>query len=197
MARPRTHDPDTVLDAAESLAVSAGPAAVTIRAVAAATGMSNGAIYHTFASRSELLARTWIRAANRFLSLQSELVDPHTGIDAVIAAALAPAEFADRYPLSTKLFFTVRRTDLLGPDLTDELRRDLDAPQRALITLMRRLSTDLWQRRDARAVDTITTCIVDLPTAILLERDRLADPTARAHLRAAVRAVLHTGPAPL
>jgi hypothetical protein len=58
---------------------------------------------------------------------------------------------------------------------------------------------------DARAADTITTCIVttcivttcivDLPTAILLRRDRLSSPTARAHLRAAVRAVLAVGPA--
>ncbi|MEV6773625.1 helix-turn-helix domain-containing protein [Nocardia sp. NPDC051030] len=196
MPRPRTHDPDTVLDAAEALAVRSGPAAVTIRAVAAATSVSNGAIYHTFGSRSELLARTWIRAAHRFMALQAELVDGHTGAEAVIAAAEACAEFAARYPLSTKLFFTVRRADLLGEDLSESVRTELDAPQRILIDLMKRLALELWDRKDARAVDAITTCIVDLPTAILLERDRLADPTAREHLRAAVRAVLHVGPTP-
>ena len=62
---------------------------------------------------------------------------------------------------------------------------------------MIRLAVNLWDRKDAGAVDTITTCIVDLPTAIVLRRDRLADPTAREHLRAAVRAVLDVGPPPV
>ncbi len=38
---------------------------------------------------------------------------------------------------------------------------------------------------------------LDLPTAILLQRDRLGDPTARRHLRGAVEAVLASGPSPV
>lgn len=197
MPRPRIHDPDLVLDAAEDLAVRSGPAAVTIRAVAAATGVSNGALYHTFGSRAELLGRTWIRAADRFLEMQAELVatagDPTA---AVIAAGESSVEFAARHPRSTRLFFTVRRDDLLGGDLPDGLRADLAAPQRALVELMKSLARRLWDRADARAVDTLTVCLVDLPTAILLERNRLADPVARQQLRAAIRAVLDVGPAP-
>lgn len=194
MPRPRTHDPDAVLDAAESLA-AAGPAAVTIRAVAAATGVSNGAIYHTFSSRSELLARAWIRAARRFGAVQAEAVEGGSGVDAVIAAADAPAVFAHRCPASSALLLNVHHTDL-DDDLPDDVRAELDAIQRALIDLMKRLARQLWGRADARAVDTITLCLVDLPTAVLLRRDRLADPTAREQLRAAVRAVLAVGPAP-
>jgi hypothetical protein len=62
---------------------------------------------------------------------------------------------------------------------------------------MIRLAVNVWDRKDSRAVDTITTCIVDLPTAILLRRDRLANATAREHLRTSVRAVLDIGPPPL
>lgn len=197
MPRPRTHDPDRVLDAAEALAVRSGPAAVTIRAVATATGVSNGALYHTFGSRAELLGRTWIRAAHRFLALQADLVAAAgDGVDAVIAAAEAPAEFAARHPMSTQLFFTVRRDDLLGDDLPDTVRTELAATQKTLVELMKTLAHRLWQRRDAHAVDTLTICLVDLPTAILLDRDRLANPVARRQLRAAVRAVLDIGPAP-
>ncbi|APA98803.1 TetR/AcrR family transcriptional regulator [Nocardia seriolae] len=197
MARPRIHDPDLVLDAAEALAVDGGPAAVTIRAVAAATGISNGALYHSFGSRAELLGRTWIRAARRFLAVQAELVD-HAGdpVAAVLAAADAPAEFAARHPRSTELVFRIRRTDLLGADLPDTVRADLDATQTTLVELMKTLARRLWDRADARAVDTLTLCLVDLPTAILLARDRLTDPTARHQLQAAVRAVLDLGPAP-
>ncbi|WP_405137275.1 TetR/AcrR family transcriptional regulator [Nocardia sp. NBC_01388] len=197
MPRPRMHDPGTVLDAAEALAAGAGPAAVTIRAVAAATGISNGAIYHTFASRAELLARTWIRAAERFLALQADLVAGQTGEDAVLAAAEAPADFARRFPLSTKMFFTVRREDLLDDqDLPDPVRAALEAPQRALIALMQQLARQLWGRGDGGAVDVLTICLVDLPTAILIDRDRFTSPLAREQLRAAVRAVLAVGPPP-
>jgi hypothetical protein len=61
---------------------------------------------------------------------------------------------------------------------------------------MIRLARALWDRKDAAAVDVITTCIVDLPTAILLQRNRIHDPGARKRLRAAVRAVLAVGPPP-
>ncbi|QLY28404.1 TetR/AcrR family transcriptional regulator [Nocardia huaxiensis] len=198
MPRPRIHDLDAVLDAAEALAVESGAAAVTIRAVATATGMSNGALYHSFHSRSELLARTWIRAAQRFLDLQAELVDASAGdgIEAVVAAAEAPVAFARRFPASTKLMFLGRRDELLGTDLPAGLTADLAATDRRLIGMLKRLSLALWDRKDAAALDTLTTCVVDLPTAILLDRDRLTNPTARAHLRAAVRAVLEVGPPP-
>ncbi|MFX0577095.1 TetR/AcrR family transcriptional regulator [Nocardia nepalensis] len=215
MPRPRTHDPDTVLDAAESLAVRSGPAAVTIRAVAAATGVSNGAIYHTFGSRAELLGRSWLRAARRYLTMQSDLVEAHLGgsearttgssnprdaahssrvIEAVVAAAETPVEFAQRFPDSSKLLLTVSRDELLGDELPEQLAAELAGTDDALVRLIIRLARALWGRGDAAAVDVITTCVVDLPTAILLRRDRIAEPIARQHLRAAVRAVLDVGP---
>ncbi|MEU6831191.1 TetR/AcrR family transcriptional regulator [Nocardia beijingensis] len=200
MPRPRTHDPDAVLDAAESLAVRSGPAAVTTRAVAAATGVSNGAIYHTFGSRAELLARTWLRAARRFLDLQTALVDAaldgRGDIEAVVAAAQAPAIFAERHPDSSQLLLAVRREELLG-EVPDEIAAELAATDAVLVELLIRLSRQLWQRGDRHAVDVMTLCLVDLPTAVLLRRDRLADPRAREYLRSAVRAVLAVGPPPL
>src|SRR5258708_5328522 len=85
-----------------------------------------------------------------------------------------------------------------GPTaLTAEIRTELSYLARLLVGLMLRLAVKLWARKDARAVDAITPCIVDLPTAILLRRDRLGNATAREHLRASVRAVLAVGPPPL
>ncbi|MBF6210117.1 TetR family transcriptional regulator [Nocardia puris] len=204
MPRPRFHDPEVVLDAAEALAAGGGPGAVTVRAVAAATGASNGALYHTFGSRAGLLGRTWLRAAHRFLAVQTELVDAsekdsgveHSGIAAVVAAAEAPSVFAERYPGSSRLLLTLSRDRLLGEDLPGDLATDVAAAERALVALLVRLARRLWGRGDRRAVDVLTLCVVDLPTAILLDRDRLADPDARARLRAAVRAVLAEGPPP-
>lgn len=196
MPRPRVYDLDTVLDAVESLATRSGPAAVTVRAVASAAGVSNGALYHSFSSRGELLGRAWLRAGTRFLAVQREAVQAASGVQAVVAAADAPATFAERHPESARLVLTVRREQILGPELPDELTAELLGLDNRLVAVLIELAVGVWGRRDAAAVDAITTCIVDLPTAILLSRDRLHDPTARAHLGAAVRAVLDTGPAP-
>jgi AcrR family transcriptional regulator len=177
---------------------------VTIRAISAAVGVSNGALYHTFGSRSGLIGRAWLRAGRRFISVQDALVDqalstagPQAPIDAVVAAADAPAVFAEQYPESSKVLWAVSREELLGSDLPDDIAAEVQDLHRLLIGLMIRLAVNAWDRKDARAVDTITTCIVDLPTAIVLRRDRMANPTAREHLRAAVRAVLAVGPPPM
>jgi AcrR family transcriptional regulator len=203
VARPRVYDQDQILDAVEQLAAQSGPAAVTIRAVSAAIGVSNGAVYHTFGSRAGLAGRAWLRAGRRFLGAQTELIDSALcvpdggGVAAVVAAAEAPAVFAEQYPDSSRLLWTVGRDQLLGPETPAEIAtqlRDLDA---LLVASLVRLAWALWDRKDAAAVDVITTCIVDLPTAILLQRNRIDDPAARARLRAAVRAVLAVGAPPL
>lgn len=197
MPRPRVHDPDRILDAAESLAVSSGPGAVTIRAISAAVGVSNGALYHSFGSRTGLLARAWLRAGHRFLDAQTALVDrAPSGVQAVLAAADTPAVFAEQYPNSCLLLLTVPRDKLLISDLPDEIATEVRDLEATLVGLMIRLAVSVWGRKDAAAVDTVTTCIVDLPTAILLRRNRVGSKTARAQLRSAVEAVLDVGPPP-
>lgn len=194
--RPRVYDLDTVLDAVEALVAAQGHAAVTVRAVASAAGLSNGALYHNFSSRAELMGRAWMRAGTRFLALQRQAVGTASGVEAVVAAAEAPADFAARHPESARLVLTVRREEILGPELSDELTGELLGLDTLLVEVMIGLAEQLWGRRDAAAVDTITICVIDLPTAILLNRNRLHAPTARAQLRAAVRAVLDHGPPP-
>jgi AcrR family transcriptional regulator len=199
MPRPRVHDQDQILDAVERLAVRSGPASVTIRAVSEAIGVSNGALYHTFGSRAGLAARAWLRAGHRFLSAQGDLIDAAPegdGIAAVVAAAEAPAVFAEHYPESSQLLLTVRRAELLGPETPPDIATQLRDLDRLLVDTMIRLARRLWDRKDAAAVDVVTTCIVDLPTAILLRRNRIKDRDAQQRLRAAVRAVLDVGEPP-
>lgn len=204
MPRPRLHDPDRVLDAVEELAVTSGPASVTIRAISAVVGVSNGAMYHSFGSRAGLLARAWLRAGHRFLETQTGLVDRalsepgrHAGAAAVLAAADAPAVFAAQHRNSSRLLFIARKEELLELDLLPgEIASEIRNLDATLVDLMIRLALSVWDRKDGRAVDTITTCIVDLPTAILLSRNRLHSTTAREQLRAAVKAVLDIGPPP-
>jgi AcrR family transcriptional regulator len=145
--RPRVYEPDQVLDAVESLAVASGPAAVTIRAISASVGVSNGALYHTFGSRAGLMSRAWLRAGRRFLDVQNALVDqalaasgPHAPVAAVVAAADAPVAFAEQYPDSSKVLWAVSREELLDSDLPDGVVAELSDLHRLLVGLMIRLS---------------------------------------------------------
>lgn len=203
MPRPRVYDPDTVLDAVEVLAARSGPTAVSIRAISAEAGVSNGAVYHTFTSRGGLMGHAWLRAGRRFLALQTAMVDEalaksgqREGAAAVVAAADAPVAFAEKFPDSGRLLLSVRREEVLAGDIPDDVAKELRDLERLLVELMIRLALHMWDRKDAAAVDVITSCVVDLPTALLLRRKRLGNATAREQLHAAVRAVLRVGPPP-
>lgn len=201
MARPRVHDLDKLLDAAEKLAADSGAAAVTIRALSETTSVSNGAIYHAFGSRAGLVGHVWLRAAKRFLALQELSVDEAlgrgrtSGVDAVIAAADAPARFAAKFPDSARLLRTVRRTELLGnSEMPSDLAEELTSLDGSLTALFIRLSRAVWGRGDRAAVDVIRDCVVELPTALLIRVDRTHDRAARERLAVAVRAVLTLDP---
>lgn len=206
MPRPRVHDPDQLLDAAERLVVDGGPEQLTLRRLGAATGVSNGAIYHAFGSLAVLQGRMWLRAATDFLALQTDLIDqasaasgPDAAVEAAVAAADAPARFADQRPAAAKMLMTVRREQLLGPELPTEVADALlDLDRQLVSSVLCRLATSLWGRRDDPSVGVVTTCVVDLPTALF--RRALAEldpdgpgrisPDVRQRLETAVRAVL-------
>ncbi|WP_215541254.1 TetR/AcrR family transcriptional regulator [Amycolatopsis sp. CA-230715] len=195
MPRPRLLDVDHVLDVAEELLAARGAAGVTLRTLAASAEVSNGSLYHAFGSLPALLGRTWLRAARRFLVSQAERAEaalPDSAA-ATVAAACTPADFADRHPAAARLLLFVRRDALLGPDLPETLADELVALDREVVTLLKRLADAHWGRHDARAVEAMTACVVDLPTALLRRSLELPGPVgtdARDRLETAVLAVL-------
>ncbi|WP_406692280.1 helix-turn-helix domain-containing protein [Saccharopolyspora sp. ID03-671] len=207
MARPRVHDLDRVLDVAERLVAESGPERLTVRALAAESGVPNGAIYHGFGSLAALRGKLWLRAAIDFLDLQTDLIDralreagESAAVNALVAAADAPTVFAERRPSAARLLMTVSREQLLGPELPAELADSLlDLDRRLVSEVLRRLATELWGRGDGGAVDVITTCVVDLPTALLRRAFDQPAPVRistdlRTRLEAAVRAVAQHEP---
>jgi AcrR family transcriptional regulator len=204
--RPRIHSVDDLLDATERIAVVDGPAAVTVRAVSQVTGVSNGAIYHAFGSRGGMVGRAWLRAAERFLDMQRDVVDAAFGADgpvdiaavnAVVAAADTPVAFAERFPESSRLVLAVRREDLLGPDVPGDVAEAMASVDSVLVALFVRLARALWGREDGRAVQVIEDCVVGLPTGLLLRGRRPPDAATRLRLEAAVRAILALDPPPV
>ncbi|MFD9890466.1 TetR/AcrR family transcriptional regulator [Amycolatopsis sp. NPDC059027] len=208
MARPRVHDLHQVLDTAERLVAEIGAGKVTVRTLAAAAGVPNGTIYHAFGSISALLGQVWLRAATDFLDLQTELVEAALGdagdsAAAVVAAADTAAVFALRRPAAARMLLTVKKDDLLGPQLPAEIADALLALDKRVVALLVRLTHLRWGRRDGAAVEVLTTCVVDLPTALFrraltgpLDRPAPIGADARERLAAAVRAVLSVPPPP-
>jgi AcrR family transcriptional regulator len=203
MARHRTHDLDRLMDAAERIAAESGSDAVTVRALSQATSVSNGAIYHAFGSRAGMMNQVWLRAARRFLELQRDAVDnalaaspaPQNAIEAVVAAADAPAEYLIRHPISGRFLLTVNRAEILDRgEIPVEVAIQSDALDKALTTLFIRLSRSVWNRADHESVAAIRDCVVELPTALLLRGRRAPEPAVRERLAAAVRAVLTLTP---
>ncbi len=201
MPRPRTHDLDDLLDVAEQVVTDGGPGALTLRRLASVAGVSNGSIYHAFSSKDELLARIWLRAAQRFLHMQATRVEAALAdenasgskVDAVVQAALSPVAFAARYPAAARLFFMQCRDQLVAAELPAWLVEQLQSVQTQFTDLLVRLADSLWQRHDRVAVETIATCLVDLPGGLLrrqLESAHELDHHAEPRIAAATRAIL-------
>ena len=62
-----------LLDAAESLLVESGHAAITVRAVAERAGVNQGLVHYYFGSMDELLVQTLERFTDRLIERQTEL----------------------------------------------------------------------------------------------------------------------------
>lgn len=199
MGRPREHDLDELLDHAKRLWVDGGMAGVTIRRLSSVSGVSNGAIYNAFGSRDNLLARVWAREAEEFLAFQSEEVEAALEAGeahaAVVAAALAPSNYAYRDGAGSRLLLAVALDDLAGSDVGATERQHLHLLRRSLDDLVNRLAREVWNSTDPDAATLIRFCLVELPSALLLTtRDRMTDPLARAALERAVRGILAGSP---
>ncbi|MDO9408987.1 TetR/AcrR family transcriptional regulator [Patulibacter sp.] len=198
MARPRLHDLDGLLDAAEQLLAEGDDRAVTIRAVAERSGASSGSLYHAFGSRNELLGQLWLRAARRFLELQQNVVDAHlaagSGWDGAVAATVAAAtvlrDLNETAPASARVLIRHRREALIADGLPNGLAGDLRDLDGELLAVLRRLAHALFGAAERQTIETVAICVVDLPSALLDgRRPRSIDPAAA--LGAAVRGILN------
>ena len=164
MARPRLHDPDSILDAALTVVLDHGAPEATIQAIAAESGAPTGSIYHAFGSREALLARMWVRAARRsqerFLEAAEAPAEPRA---AALAAAMSVFDFARERPGDARLLASMRREDLVGtaaePSLVEELRQ-LNRP---LENAIRDLASRLVGRADRGAREAVALATIDLP----------------------------------
>jgi AcrR family transcriptional regulator len=199
VGRPRRHDRGELLDHTRDLWVKHGTSGVTIRALSSVSGVSNGAIYNAFGSRDGLLAAAWAREATAFLDFQCSAVENartagRSAADMVVAAALAPANYARSNSPAAQLLLAVGLDDLVTSELTDDQCSELSGLKDVLGRLLTRLAVEQWERRDHAAVTLIQYCVVDLPGTLLLQGRNLGDPLAVHALDHAVRGIVSVPP---
>jgi AcrR family transcriptional regulator len=166
MARPPRFDTDQLLDAAVRLAAAAGPAAVSMSAIAAAVGAPSGSVYHRFTGRTALLAETWLRAAEDFQTGYVQALasngDPrqaaHTAARHVIAWSRAhPAEAA---------VLLYRAEDFGRADWSPDYRQRADRGNRRIRIALAALAAALGAE-DIQAIERVRLALVDLPLALV------------------------------
>jgi len=198
MGRPRRHDLGQILAHARTLWLERGIAGVTTRALGGVSGASNGALYHAFGSRDGLLARVWAREAEDFLAFQrgrvAEAMDRGDPSAALVAAATAPAAYAQTNPEGARLLLAADLDDFLTPDLDDDARALLGLLRADLGRLLTDLAVALWGRRDRAAVTAVRFGVVNLPGSLLLRGADVADPVALHVLEQAVRGIASQPP---
>jgi AcrR family transcriptional regulator len=163
MAPPTKHPSDRILDAARTLALTDGPRAVSVAAIAEASGAPAGTLYHRFGNRDGILRAAWLRALERFQARWLEAARDPDPLEAGVAMATSVVAFARACPDDARLLLTLRPRDLLdaGPDAElRELQRAMNAPLEAEL---RRVARALRGRADARALDGVVRATIDLP----------------------------------
>ncbi|MFI6154323.1 TetR/AcrR family transcriptional regulator [Kitasatospora sp. NPDC051170] len=175
MARPSRYDESLLLDTAVRLAAAAGPAAVTMSAVARESGAPNGSVYHRFPQRTVLLAELWLRTVETFqegcLAALDSRPEPHLAGGA-----------AARHVVSWSRAFPEQATVLLhGADAfgkaewpEDHVRRAQRGNQRA-----RRAVAALADRLGATTaadIDRVALAVIDLPLAVVRRHLRGGTP---------------------
>lgn len=158
MPRPARYTVDELLDAAAALLAADGPAAVTMSAVARATGAPSGSMYHRFPTRAALCGELWMRTEERFHAgftvALSASGDPQ---QRCVAGARYTVQWCRDHPVEAQVLLA-GADELCLADWPDEL----SARRKSLRRKVRRLLAGV--PADA---DRVTAAVVDIPYAIV------------------------------
>jgi AcrR family transcriptional regulator len=110
-----------LLDAARTLALTDGPRAVTVAAIAGASGAPSGTLYHRFGSRDGILRAAWLRALEGFQARWLEAARDPDPLEAGVAMVDLPHGVVRRHAHTSPMPRWLER------DVADAARRLLTA----------------------------------------------------------------------
>jgi AcrR family transcriptional regulator len=200
MPRPELHDSNSMLDAARRIVLDDGLGAVTVAAIAEASGAPVGSIYHRFGSVDDLLAEMWIRAVRRSQARFAAAAEHTDPIEAAVGAALSVYDFCIDHPADARLLVSLRLEDLAGNRINPRQRAELERLNEPVEAVVKELARRIYGRVSRRSLDRVIMAAFDLSYGAvrrpLATGERLSQERREA-VEAAVRAVLAEGPTPL
>jgi AcrR family transcriptional regulator len=161
VGRAAKYSEDQILDAAASLLVEGGAAALTASGVARALSAPSGSLYHRYASRDHLAAALWMRTVERFdAEVVAALAGPGDPLDLAVDAARRMIAWSRDNPVDAFVLTMFRREDLTDDDMPDALA----ARARALGERQARLIEQLAERL-GRPTEMVTFAVAGIPLA--------------------------------
>ena len=162
MGRPALHLTQDLLDAAAAIAAERGSAAVSMSAVAQASGAPSGSLYHRFGGRAGLLGELWLRTVERFQQGFLAALDDDDPVEACVGAALHVVRWSRRHHDDATMLLRgageFGREDWPAEMLT-RARNANAAVEARLRTVAERLGDDALER--------VVLATVDLPYAVV------------------------------
>lgn len=165
MGRLPKHDATALLDVAASLAFEGGPGAVTMSAVARASGAPSGSLYHRFPGRPSLLAALWLRTVNRFQEGFFVALDTDDHLSAAAAGARHVVAWSRKNPHEATILL-YGPTDFAEHEWTLEDRERLAATNRHAAKAIKELMARLDRTTD-KDQELVRLAVVDLPYSMV------------------------------
>ncbi|MFY9476641.1 MAG: TetR/AcrR family transcriptional regulator [Aquabacterium sp.] len=128
MVRLAKFNDDTFVQAAIEVAAICGVAAVSMAAIASKAGAPMGSVYHRFGSRSEVLARAWLRAKSGL----RQAVEPHWQAGRTWPAVQALLGWCREHPLHARFLLQCEDHPPIDEALAEPWRQRLEDEQLAL-----------------------------------------------------------------
>jgi AcrR family transcriptional regulator len=191
VAPPRKHETDVILDTARAVALTDGPRAASVAAIAKASGAPTGTLYHRFGNRNGILAAAWLRALERFQS-RAIAATADTPLEAAVAMAVSVVGFARELPEDARLLLTLRPSDLLDGEPDSRFVDTLTTMNAPLLARLNDFARQLYGKTDERTVEAVARAVADLPYGVVRRHayDDPMPPWLEADVAAAVRALL-------
>lgn len=150
--RPRTMDPDKVLDVAMTAYWQSDPADVSVNAICQMAGISKPSLYRTFGSEDGLMRSALDSYAEQVLSDVFSIVTSGNGLQETLAALIDFAA-ADPRMETGCLFYKMRAgKHRLGPETRARVE-DIDAAAKSAYVALLQSARDTGELPDALSVE--------------------------------------------
>ncbi len=184
MPTPTRFSHEQLLEAALALVDDAGPAGLTVAAVARKVGAPSGSVYHRFPSREVLVGELWLAVVEDF---QASFI-PELAAAGPPTVARAVVDWIVAHPDRARLLLLHRREDLMASSWPESLRDRAEAASSALDAGLATVAA-----ASGVSVETLLFVVAELPLAVcrpFLQGRGEVGPARRHVLDVALAAVL-------